>query len=101
VSNAIKFKDDSKYECWVKLSVVEESDNKVTIEFRDNGIGINKDQFKKVFKPFYRGHNSLSGHGLGLYIVHSMMKVLEGEVTIDSTPQVGTTVQVCLLKSHK
>lgn len=100
LSNAIKFKDDSKSIPYVKIRISMEKGNELTIRVSDNGIGMSEDQIAKLFRPFYRGHSSLSGHGLGLYIVHSMVKALKGSITVNSIPTVGTTIDVRIKEDH-
>lgn len=50
----------------------------------DNGIGINKNEFKKIFKKFYQVGKSSRGSGLGLYMAQSIAKIHKGELFVSS-----------------
>ncbi len=72
-SNAAKYNDSKKPELTVRFrSLVQ----KRTIEFTDNGIGVEKKEQKKIFKKFYQSEREnkkgVSGSGLGLYLVSSI-----------------------------
>jgi len=59
------------------------------IKVRDYGIGIPKNKQDKIFYPFYT--TKQEGTGLGLYVVHKLVKDNEGIVEVDSEPNRGTT----------
>ena len=73
ISNAVKYNESAepKLEICFKNYI-----QKVTIEFIDNGIGVNKKEAKKIFRKFYQSDryrsNDASGSGLGLYLVSSI-----------------------------
>lgn len=59
----------------------------VRISVRDRGRGLEKKELKKVFDMFYRVHPSgenVRGTGLGLYIVHSIVRGYGGKVAVES-----------------
>lgn len=65
------------------------------VEINDNGIGIDKEDQKRIFEQFYRVptgdvHNA-KGFGLGLSYVKSIMDLHKGEIGLHSEPGVGTT----------
>lgn len=64
------------------------------IRVRDNGIGIDKADLKRVLEPFYT--KKPAGTGLGLAIVNRIVSGYEGSVSIESETQKGTTVEVQL-----
>lgn len=70
----------------------------VRLEVKDDGVGIQKDNLKDIFEPFYttkrRGIEKNSG--LGLTIVHSIVKACHGDISISSNLRTGTTVTVLL-----
>ncbi len=59
------------------------------IKVVDSGIGIPKDKQDRIFYPFYTTKEE--GTGLGLYVVHKLVKDNEGIVEVDSEPGKGTT----------
>jgi len=70
------------------------------VKIEDTGVGISKEEIKKVFDRFYRAEKSRSrqtgGSGLGLSIVHSIVNSLGGSVTLTSELGKGTTVMISL-----
>jgi CheY-like chemotaxis protein len=67
-----------------------------TIEVQDTGAGIAPDVLQRVFDPFFTTKDVGVGTGLGLPICHGIVTGLGGQITIDSTVGVGTTVRVVL-----
>ncbi len=67
---------------------------------RDYGVGMSKQFLEHVFEPFTREKNKLSnlvdGTGLGLYIVRQLVKLMHGEIQIESEVDKGTSVAVKL-----
>jgi two-component system cell cycle sensor histidine kinase PleC len=96
VRNAIKFTDTGGA---VDITVAR-ADNRVRIAVKDTGIGIPSDMLGTVGKPFVQVEGNLarknSGVGLGLAIASALMKLMQGELFIDSAPGQGTTVTICL-----
>lgn len=62
----------------------------ITVE--DNGPGIPDEQIEHIFEPFYTTNKQ--GSGLGLYIARQLCEVNQAELTVDSTPGVGTRFHV-------
>ena len=64
----------------------------------DNGIGIEKDAFNKIFDRFYRYDESrnkkIEGNGLGLSIAKSISKKINSVITVDSEIGKGSTFTV-------
>ncbi|MYM99266.1 sensor histidine kinase, partial [Duganella vulcania] len=72
-------------------------DGAVHIDWRDDGVGIAPEHVPLVFEPFYTTQLGLTGAGLGLASVHSMVVgLMRGQVTLDSAPRRGTRVSLCL-----
>ncbi len=63
---------------------------------RDNGKGMTPDVSQHAFEPFYTTKRSREGTGLGLSIVRNAVRRHGGTITIESEPDKGTTVSVCL-----
>lgn len=71
----------------------------VSIKVIDEGIGIKEEDYDKIFTKFSRLDNSLTrkvqGSGLGLYITKTLIKKMNGEITVKSNEN-GTTFEVLL-----
>ncbi len=63
---------------------------------RDRGIGIPSQDLPKLFDSFYRASNSegYQGTGLGLAIVRQYVELHQGNITVESELEVGTTFQI-------
>jgi signal transduction histidine kinase len=89
--NAYKYTHQNKK---IVIKTRREND-KIELIVKDNGIGIPKGEIDKIFDPFYRVDSRLSGQasgaGLGLAIVRHLVKLHDGAVFVDSTPEAGTT----------
>lgn len=82
----------------VNVSLEKTAENKIRLTVRDTGIGIAEEHLGRVFERFYRVDKSHSketgGTGLGLSIVKHAALMHDAELSIESTPQVGTTIQI-------
>ena len=65
-----------------------------TVEVIDTGSGIEPEKLQDIFRPFFT--TKPRGMGLGLALVRRIVLRLGGEVKVDSTPGVGTTVRLRL-----
>lgn len=72
--------------------------NRFHLRISDHGIGIDAAEMALLFEPFHRAPavRDLPGMGLGLTLVHQLLQLADGQIRIESTPQVGTTVSVSL-----
>jgi signal transduction histidine kinase len=70
----------------------------VVIQVADNGIGIEPEYHEKIFQVFQRLHSrdEYPGTGLGLAIVAKAVRVMEGDVSVESAPGRGSTFTVRL-----
>ena len=62
------------------------------VEISDTGIGISKENIKKIFDPYFTTKST--GTGLGLAIVHKIIEAHEGRIEVNSTPGRGTTFKL-------
>jgi len=84
----------------VHIEVDSSSGSECRVRIADSGSGISAVDLPHVFERFYRSDQSRSrqtgGFGLGLSIVKAVVEKSHGRIEIRSTPQGGTTVEVCL-----
>lgn len=85
LDNAIKY---SPRKPEVKISVRHGEEQTVLFQVSDKGIGLEERQHKKVFRRFHRvkreDHKSVKGTGLGLYVVHNLVRQLKGRIQVSS-----------------
>lgn len=88
--NAARYTDRGE----IRLSAAR-ANGRVAIEVSDTGNGIDAEDHDRVFERFYRGRaRDATGFGLGLAIARESVKVLGGNVAVESESGVGTTVTV-------
>jgi PAS domain S-box-containing protein len=94
LSNAIKFTTKGQIE--IELSASEIVDHESLIKFQviDTGIGIKKENRTKILEAFTQEDNSTTrnfgGTGLGLTITNSLLKLMDSELKIESTENIGS-----------
>lgn len=95
ISNGIRYQNPEAPDPFVEVSV-EISETVAEIRVKDNGIGIDKENQKKVFNMFYRVSGKSIGSGLGLYIVKETVEKLHGGVELRSEPGKGCEFSIHL-----
>ncbi len=98
LDNAVKYK---KPGVPIRLHVATRNDGKkIQISIADNGIGIKKEDLKKVFDKFFRVHtgnrHDVKGFGLGLAYVKRVVARHKGHISAESEFGVGTTFIITL-----
>jgi two-component system NtrC family sensor kinase len=68
----------------------------IRIDISDNGIGIPEDDIPHIFEPFFSTKHDTSGIGLGLAIVHGIIKSHNGKLEVRSELGKGTTISITL-----
>ena len=94
LSNAIQYnRPGGKVSLWV-----EKKENGFLIKFQDTGIGIAPEDLEKIWERFYRADPSRTGEGtsLGLPMVHWIVKIHGGKVTVESIQGMGSVFSVWL-----
>lgn len=90
-SNAVKFRKSNGH-VWVNIH--DTKDGSVTIEVKDDGIGIPEEKQKLIFKRFTQVDSSLirrsKGSGIGLSLVKSIIEMNSGSIRFESKEDVGT-----------
>ncbi|MCK5268756.1 MAG: HAMP domain-containing histidine kinase, partial [Spirochaetes bacterium] len=103
MSNAIKFTPAGGR---VDLKIYLNETNNIVCEVVDSGIGLAKENIPKILLPFTQIENedypqgTREGTGLGLTIVKSFTDLYQAELSIDSEPNVGTSVKITFPKSR-
>lgn len=98
MDNAVKYKKSDE-NLHLKLTTTNK-DDKIIIAIQDNGIGIKKEDLKKIFEKFYRVHtgnrHDVKGFGLGLAYVKNVITNLGGTITAESEYGKGTRFMITL-----
>jgi hypothetical protein len=96
LANAIKYNRPGGH---VTLHVRLADDGRAEIVVTDTGVGIAAEELPQVFEPFQRGRQSgstVEGAGIGLAVTRSLVLLMGGEISADSTPGVGSVFSVRL-----
>lgn len=98
MDNAVKYgKPDAPLDIYLKTW---NDDAHLCLSVRDTGIGIKKENLKKVFEKFYRVHtgnvHDVKGFGLGLAYVKKIVDLHSGEIKVESEYGKGTTFTIKL-----
>jgi len=95
VSNAIKFSDAGTISIIVSTAPVKDNRQMLTLQVRDEGIGIPPEIRERLFDRFTQGDASTSrkygGSGLGLAISKQLADLMGGEIGVSSVPGAGST----------
>jgi signal transduction histidine kinase/CheY-like chemotaxis protein len=96
VGNAIKFTNHGSVT--LRLGVQAGDTLRLVIEVEDSGIGISQADQARIFEPFVQVGKSATqkGSGLGLSIILEYVKMMGGDIKIESTPEVGSLFRVNL-----
>ena len=96
LSNAVKYSEGRKY---IIVEVCMESDAAI-ISVTDHGVGIAREELKKIFEKFYRVPNNMvkqpRGSGLGLTLTKHIIEAHRGTIEADSEPGKGSTFTIRL-----
>ncbi len=95
VGNAIKFTAKGEVELRVRVKFESESKAALLFSVRDTGIGIPSEKQAEIFEAFRQVDGSATrrygGTGLGLAISTRLARLMEGQLWVESTPDVGST----------
>ena len=96
LSNAIKY---NKIGGKIEIKIIKNGNN-IIISFKDNGIGISKDDVSHIFERFYRADKSRNrltgGSGIGLAISKAIIEAHGGNITANSELNKGTEIIITL-----
>jgi len=68
----------------------------ICLSVADNGSGIPEDILDKIFEPYFTTKEIGKGSGLGLSVVHGIVKNYKGEISVKSIPRKGSTFEIFL-----
>ncbi|MDH5719093.1 MAG: PAS domain S-box protein [Spirochaetia bacterium] len=102
LGNAIKFTDRGHVKLSVAKEYVDDDESMLNLKFsvEDSGIGIREEDQKAVFDAFLQSkeqsHSKYGGTGLGLTITKRLVEMMDGSISMQSTPGKGTTFSVLI-----
>ena len=95
VGNAIKFTEQGSIDLRVGIDLIEDNKARLHFSVRDTGIGIPQDRQRSIFEAFSQADHSTTrifgGTGLGLTICSRLVKLMGGEIWVESKPEYGST----------
>ncbi len=78
----------------LRLRTAPLDDGRVQLEFSDTGVGIPPEHLQDIFNPFFTTKAPGQGTGLGLSVVHSVVRRYRGEIRVESQVNRGTTFTI-------
>jgi signal transduction histidine kinase len=95
LSNAVKYTPEGRsVEVYIYQTVLK-AKRQVCVQVKDSGIGIPNDQKELIFERFRRvdriSSRNTEGTGIGLYLVKTLVSLLDGEIKVESKEGVGST----------
>lgn len=93
VGNACKYSRNQP----VTISLGATAD-KIIVAVKDNGIGIPDKELQYIYDPFFRASNTkqFEGYGIGLPLARNIIKIHSGDISVYSSHNQGTTVEIKL-----
>ncbi len=105
VGNAVKFTDKGEVTLSSRIKKTDENKLALTISVQDTGIGIAKKEQESIFNSFEQQKNQntakYGGTGLGLAITRRLVRLMEGSISVASTPGKGSRFDVRLFDVKK
>lgn len=101
VTNSIKHGFEQQPSGNININVIEQDDS-VIVTYSDDGCGMKQEVLQNIYEPFYTTKRHSGGTGLGMNIVHNIVKQkLHGDIEIISSPNQGATFTLTLPLSIK
>lgn len=104
LDNAVKYRNEDR-EPELVVTTSDEDGKNLKISIQDNGIGMRKEDLRKIFDKFYRVHtgnrHDVKGFGLGLAYVKRMVTIFNGVISVESEPDRGSTFTIVLPLAKK
>lgn len=103
IGNANKFTENGNIIISINIQNISDFEMNLQVEVADDGIGINQNDLKNIFKSYYQGTVSRKvndlGVGLGLNLCKEIVELFDGEINVQSEEGKGTTVEFNLILS--
>jgi len=94
IDNALKYTNEEPH---IKISALKDNEG-LNLSIKDNGIGISKENLKKIFDKFYRVNtgniHNVKGFGLGLFYVQNICRAHGWNISADSEENTETTIEI-------
>lgn len=90
IDNAIKYSEEGG----VITVDVKEKDSNIIIIVSDTGCGISSEDLPRIKEKFYKANSTKRGSGIGLAVANEIVNLHNGELLVESTINVGTTVTI-------
>jgi signal transduction histidine kinase len=100
ISNAVKYQKPDEQNPKVSIHVEVNMQN-AAITIEDNGIGIIDEHLNNIFKMFFRSNFTVTGLGIGLYIVKEALTKIGGEISVHSEYGSGTRFKLTVPNETK
>ena len=100
LTNAVKYTSKGGIELRANYKRTEEDTMDLIISVKDTGMGIRQEDMGKLFESFQRieeeKNRNIEGTGLGMNIVMSLLRLMDGDIKVDSEYQKGSTFTVTI-----
>ena len=103
ITNAIKFTPANGSVRVIVAKTMENSSPYLVLRVKDTGCGISQNDIPHIFDRFFQADSSKNetGTGIGLALVHEIVKLLDGRINVDSVPNEGSEFSVYLPILHE
>jgi signal transduction histidine kinase len=94
LGNAVKFTDSGGVTLSVSHAAPRDGQAVLRFEVRDTGVGIHPEQVERLFQPFEQGGDAakrIGGTGLGLAISRQLVRMMGGDIQVESLPGAGSS----------
>ena len=101
VTNSVVHGFEASTDNQIDIQITRESDQ-ILITYKDNGLGMNEEQLKKLYEPFYTTKMGTGGSGLGMHIVYNIVtQRLQGHINCRSQLGLGVDYKISFPFSGK
>ena len=100
LSNAVKFTSEGEITVTFRQMMLQNGKSDLMISVCDTGKGMEPEFINRIFRPFEQENNDIArnygGTGLGMAITDNLVKLMDGEIVVKSTPGEGSEFSVFL-----